>query len=69
MPLQDETDDWSSPSSAATNLVILLLAFLLGTTFFGIVVRVLMVCFSIFLLAFKYAVVCSVLLLFGAFLA
>ncbi len=66
---QDQVDDWSSPSSVAGNILTLLLTTILVVTLFGIFLRILLVCFTLFFAGFKYAVVCLMLLLFGAFLA
>ena len=66
---QDEVDDWSSPSSAASNLIILLLAFIVATSVIGTLVKLLITCIFLLIEGFKYSAVCIFLMLFAVFLA
>jgi hypothetical protein len=67
--VQSEVDDWSNPSSSASNVFILLLASIVGATTFGIVLKLLLVVLSLFFSAFKYSFVCIILVFFVALLS
>uniref|UniRef100_A0A7S1X5Q8 Uncharacterized protein n=1 Tax=Tetraselmis chuii TaxID=63592 RepID=A0A7S1X5Q8_9CHLO len=66
---ESEVDDWSNPSSSASNVFILLLASIVGATTFGIVLKLLLVVLSLFFSAFKYSFVCIILVFFVALLS
>eukprot|EP00873_Tetraselmis_striata_P010043 jgi/Tetstr1/430307/TSEL_020132.t1 len=66
---ETEVDDWSSPSSSASNVLILLLASVIGAATLGIVAKLLYVVLSLFFSAFKYSFVCIVLVFFVALLS